>query len=268
MLKRSFICLASAAIILQSCDTAETKEINNPASLVPDSASRTGNVTLKNVIDKFKTKSTLPFLADTTLLFKVNGFDSLGTNEVLVLDTNWFRKSTISKSDYDFNQFYKIDSIKASGTYAKWCETLNIGMSKFANAYALFKIEMDTRTTILVWAMSVSSYEACPFSVETNIYCTIVHKGFITQSFMLANHLSAGDPPSMGERTISGILNNDGTFKLDSYDVSEDLDEPFAEETREHYEFAIKDGKVSVVKEQKETPVKVARKRDNPNNAN
>ncbi|MGZ4038389.1 MAG: hypothetical protein ACXVPQ_11215, partial [Bacteroidia bacterium] len=138
-------------------------------------------------------------------------------------------------------------------------------MTKFANAYALFKIDMDANTQVLVWSTLISSYEACPFSTETTIYCTVVHNRQITQSFMLANYVSAGDPPSMMMRRTSGVINTDGSFKLNSYEESEDLDEPFAMETRSDYEFALKDGKVTVVKENAGKEVKMPRKRESGN---
>lgn len=268
---KNLFAFISVSFLLASCSSDSKHETTGhlPASDSSSNVTMTSPL-LDKVIAKFRTKSTLPFLGDTTLLFKFNGagygapvtFDSLGSGEVHILDTNWFRKSAIAYNSYDIRNFYTIDSIKATGTYQKWCDSLDVGMTKFANAYALFRIDKDAETTLLIWATYIASYEADPFSTQTSIYCTVVHKGLITQSFMLANYVAAGDPPSMFESNLRGVLNTDGTFELDSYEQSEDLDEPFAEETRSHYSYVLKDGMITIVSERAGKPEKVKRERE------
>ncbi len=210
--------------------------------------------------DLFKTENTLPFSADTTLLYAIENCDSLGTREVRQLDKEWFRLDPTADRNYDLEQFYKIDSIKASGTYASWCDSLEPGNTKSANAYAICKLKADDKTKILVWGLKVMSYEACPYSVTSLVYMTILKDSSVTQSFLLGEYLSAGDPPASLVRTLSGKINKDLTITRDMYEIGdEDMDQPEVTETREHHEFVIKDGKISLTKADKKPPVQVKR---------
>lgn len=214
------------------------------------------------LLDLFKTENSLPFSADTTLFYTIENCDSLGTREVKQLDKEWFMPDPTAERDYDLEQFYKIDSIKASGTYASWCDSLEPGNTKSANAYAICKLKADEKTNILVWGLKVMSYEACPYAVTSLVYITILKDGAVTHSFALGEYFSAGDPPASLVRTRSGKINKDLTITRDMYEIGdEDMDQPEVTETREHHEFVIKDGKISLTKADKKPPVQVKRKK-------
>jgi hypothetical protein len=205
-------------------------------------------------------EGTLPFTADTALLYHLIKYDSLGTKEVQALAKQWFKHDLVSVVNYEFTDFYKIDSIKATGHYAKWCETLDIGMTKFANAYAVCKLKIDSTTYALVWAMHTSSYEACPYSIVYTTYFTLIHKGDVGETFVLGQYMSAADAPASMERTINGALLANGTFNLmfkETQDEGDSLPEVML--TKEQYNFAIQGGVIKVLSEKKESTQKVKR---------
>ncbi len=213
------------------------------------------------VLDFFNKKCPLPFAVDTTLLFHLENFDSLGTNEVKALTGNWFKHDLVAGASYDIETFYKIDSVKAVGKYKEYCDSLQIGNTKYANAYAICKLQADTNTAILVWTLVSSSYEACPYSETKTVYFTIVYGGAITQTFELGEYGTYADAPVSMVRTLSGKMNTDLSFIINVYqEGDEDMDLPTIEVTKEHYEFAIKEGKISLMMEKKEAPKKVKRK--------
>ena len=217
---------------------------------------------IMRLADLFKTENSFPFSADTTLLYHIENCDSLGTMEVKQLAVNWFKHDLVGGTDYDLQTFYKIDSVKAAGKYIEYCDSLQIGDTKCSNAFAICKLQPDGNTNILVWALVTSSYEACPYSDVKTVYFSVVRGGIVSQTFMLGEYMVAGDAPASMERTISGKINADLTFVMNLYmEGDEDLDLPEIEITKEHYEFAIKEGKISLMMEKKNPPKKVKRKK-------
>jgi hypothetical protein len=252
----------AVVIILTSCSNHKTETDQPPVTveLTP----------LQKTLEKFKVNNNFPIIADTSLFNSLNalmnpvkGYDSLGTNEVKTLAANWFTNGEEGGSDYEFREFYKIDSIKASGTWTKWCEKLDIGQTKYSNAYALFKTVLDPNTTLAFWAFTNSSYEACPYFSGQTMQMSIIYKGVLSQTYFLGQSSGFGDPPVSSEIEAKGKLNADGTFMIDWHQVNdEDMDQPDIFVTDIHYEFVIKDGKISQTKADKKENVKTPRPKE------
>ena len=225
-----------------------------PSALINDS--------VQKLISLFKTNAGLPFSIDTAFINKANSGDSLGTREIILLSKNVFIHELSQGLSYDLEKFYHIDSLKAEKKYLEWIKHMEIGMTKFSNAYALKKIQLNENTLLLIWSLCSSSYEACPYSVESDIYFTAVYKNNITQSFLLGQTGTYGDPPVAMECTITGILNADGKFSLKLRRMNEDMDESFQEITKEEYEFIISDGEIKLINEKKHKAVKSKRPKE------
>ncbi len=257
MISKFNISILVALFIVSSCST-DTKSVEVGAIPMGPNAEI---LALEKTITHFKTKGAFPFVVDTVLLNKLNplydpvsGFDSLGTGEIKTLAINWFTNGEAAGTNYDIKEFYKIDSIKASGTYAAWCEKLDIAQTKRSNAYAIQKMELDTNTLLLIWALTNSSYEACPYFSSQSIYFSIIYKGALSQTYYLGESSAYGDPPISTERIINGKLTADGVFELNSHQINdEDMDQPFIFVSDQYYKFAIKEGKIQLLKmDQKE----------------
>lgn len=256
--KRStyYLCMA-VLYFLSSCNTPEAEK-KADENVAKDSVAIVLPAGLANL---FKTHNTLPFLADTTLLYTIENCDSLGTNEVKFLAAKPFSHALAGGSGYDLADFYRIDSIKASGNYAAWSDSLEPGNVKSSNGYAICKLDADSGNSVLVWALKTSSYEACPYFTQTRIFFTLVKNGIVGQSFILGELLSAGDPPVSMTRVVSGKMNKDLSFEMDVYQENdEDMDSPEIAILKERYEFAIVYGKINSVKEERGTPQIVKRR--------
>jgi hypothetical protein len=193
-------------------------------------------------------------------MFHMETCDSLGTNEVRQLNKSLAAKDS-SSVDYVFKEFYQIDSIKASGNYASWCDSLQPGMTKGSNACAIGKILVNDKMQLLVWGLSTSSYEACPVTTMQNVYVSILAGDAIVQTFKLAEYVSSVDPPVAMERIMSGTIKKDLTINMTLYEENdEDMDLPEVNVTKGSYRLAIKDGKLLTLSEKTEAPVKVKRK--------
>jgi len=249
------LCMA-VLYFLSSCNTPEAEK-KAYGSVAKDTVAAALPAALANL---FKTQNTLPFLADTTLFYHIESCDSLGTNEVKILAAKPFNHALAGGSGYDLADFYRIDSIKASGNYAAWSDSLEPGNVKSSNGYAICKLDADSGNSVLVWALKTSSYEACPYFTQTRIFFTLVRNGIVGQSFILGELLSAGDPPASMTRVVSGKTNKDLTFEMNVYQESdEDMDSPEIAILRERYEFAIVNGKINLVKEERGNPKMVKR---------
>jgi len=246
--------LLSAALFSASCGGDKKNEEN-----VKQDSTQTAVVfdpAVEKILPLFKEAEGFPYKVDTSLLNHVEG-DSLVGEQVKTLAVNWPDYVLLGGTEGELKDFYTIDSKKAKGAYSKWAEGLDIGMTKFANAYALHKIKLDEKTWVLTWALSASSYEACPYFSGTHVYATLVYEGKPTQTYILGEVESAGDPPVSMNRNLTSEFTADGKIALHEFEESDDMDAEFSTQVKNKYWFEIKDGKFVQVKEEKGKEVNV-----------
>lgn len=230
-----------------------SKTESNQASVDPD---------VEKLLSLFK-EAGGPYKTDTVFLNHFEpGKDSLVGAQVKLLAGSWIKHELTEGIEDELADFYTIDSVKAKGTYAQWCEGLDLGMTKFANAYPLHKIKLNEKTTILTWLMKRSSYEACPYFSYTNVYATLIHDGKPAQSFMIGEVMGAGDPPVSSNRHLTSEITADGKITLNQFVEYDNMDETFSTQTRNQFWFEIKDGQFVSVKEEKGREVEVPRPAD------
>jgi hypothetical protein len=247
-LKYSLVILSLLLLNLTSCNTGTEKEKDVSAN---------DSLTASNKLSGFfKKELSLPFIVDSAFLAQDRFGDSLGTAEVKILTENSFKKEESGGMNYELREFYKIDSVKATRTYTKWCEKLDIGMTKYANAYAIGKLTVNG-TAFLVWAFSESSYEACPWSGGTRIYLTTVNADSFGESFLLGETYGAGDAPVSMHRETYGKLNSDGKIFQTTEEGNDDADATESELTVSDAEYVVKDGRIEMVKQNQGQMVKM-----------
>jgi hypothetical protein len=249
-----FCSIFALSLLISSC--------NSPATKTDGETDKDTTAKPLPLASLFRSTLPLPLVIDSIFLMKQEFGDSIGTNEMKQLAANLLRPDESGGLEYELSDFYKIDSIKASGTYAAWCETLDIGMTKFSSAEALGKVKLNDNTDLLVWTLRQSSYEACPWSNLTSVYYTLVHNNTIGQTSLIGENFGAGDPPSSMHRDVYGKINADGSVVLDWREEHDDMDTTFSELEKRAYHLQIQDGKVALVKEIKEKPVAVPHPKD------
>ena len=218
------------------------------------------NDKLKKAATLFK-NGTLPVLVDTTFLFGIEKGDSLGGFEISALSANCYKHDLMAHLEYNLKNFFLIDSIKATGKYREYCDSLDIGMTKTSTAHALQEIQLDSNTLLLVWGLYTSSYEACPYFTTYASYFTVVYKGNVAETFLLGQYISAGDPPTAMRRTVNGKIQADGVIILDVTEINDqDMDLPEVNVIKEEYSFKIVAGEIKLVSEKKGSTQKVNRK--------
>lgn len=219
------------------------------------------NVQREALLGKVKKSNTLPFVADTALFFHLEDTDSLPSADVRVLAANWFKHDLVSNVPYALAEFYKIDSLKVSGGYKAYVDSLDIGQTRDSKAYVVGRLVPDPVTSILVWAVTDHSYEACPYFSSQTVYITLISNDTVRESFLLGGYEVAGDPPMSMQRTVTGRINPDLTLELRVVaEHDEDMDQPEVAVEREEYKLAIKDGRFSLTSETRHPAEKVKRK--------
>jgi hypothetical protein len=256
-------------VLLSSCGGNENENKNTKGTVTDTSLVKNDDTVVyyplsdevKQLVALFDSVHSFPYHFDTTLINGANKKDSLGTSHIKLLAFKWNDHALNNDLDYTLKQFYSIDSVKAKGAYEEWCKTLDIGNTKFANAYAINRIYINPETFLLVWALSTSSYEACPYFSGTSIYVTPVFKGQLQPCMYVAESMSAGDPPVGMDRLVTGTVNAEGRFTLHVEEThDEDMDAPKVEFTMEDYWLNLKDGIFVLEKEEKQKPKMVKRK--------
>lgn len=248
------LCLS---LVLGSCENGKEK-VAGPTTDSTGGSHGSGPVSFA----KFKNINSLPFVADTALMFRLDTYDSLGTSEVRQLDKNWAVNDSSLGEEYIMREFYMIDSVKASGNYAAWCDSLQPGMTKSSRACAIGRMAIDGGYQLLVWGLSSSSYEACPVTTIQEVYVSIVNPDSVLKTFKLGEYILSVDPPVSMERIITGTINKDLTVDMNLREENdEDMDLPELSVTKGYYRFSIKDGKISMLSQKKEAPVKVKREK-------
>ncbi|TND07148.1 MAG: hypothetical protein FD123_3293 [Bacteroidetes bacterium] len=211
---------------------------------------------------RFKASDTWPYKVDSLRIEDITKADSLSAAEVKILSSVQAKHELTDAAEWDLKSFYKIDSIKSKNGYAKYCEGLDIGMIKYANAYALDKLVMDEHTTLLVWGLRTESYEACPYSHDKSVYFTIIRDGAVSGGFLLGRLMGAADAPVYMNAQIQGNLEKDGRFTLEARSINNDEgSEDFEMLEKARYTGQVTDGKLGAVTDVKEKPVKVAIKK-------
>lgn len=141
--------------------------------------------------------------------------------------------------------FFIVDSLKTNKIYQQYLDKIDIGMVKYSDGYFLGKSIIDEETSLLFWSITFSSYEACPFFSGTMVMGTLVYRGEISNSLLLAEEMSAGDAPVGLVRNLYSIINTNGNLVFDKFEKHTDEDENFElveEKSETKYKFEINEG--------------------------
>ena len=86
-------------------------------------------------------------------------------DEVKYLSTTLVDNPAIRNPDHPINIFLDIDTLINKGEYDNYVDNLDIGMTQISEAFMGEKITISDSTFIQLWAITYSSYPACPFFI-------------------------------------------------------------------------------------------------------
>jgi hypothetical protein len=202
------------------------------------------------IVNFFTHANSLPLQIDSSY------FDQISDNDLKVLKTKQVKELTsvlnrheaFDQMNWELKSFYELDSIKDAGTYEAYKENIDLAMTMYSDAYAYDKIQFDKETIGLIWLLSSSTMDACPFASGTIYFLSILHKGKITDCILIAESITAGDPPSGMSRYIYSKINKDMNIHFASREIIEEEDwdtgEMIIEENVNIYNAYVSKGKI------------------------
>ncbi|NOQ71233.1 MAG: hypothetical protein GQ574_04495 [Crocinitomix sp.] len=195
---------------------------------------------LQAILDKSDTTYQLPINVDTNF---VNAIDfeqksiqtSLSFENGRYLGARLLENAPTGNATYNIEVFCKIDSLKSEGEYEDYVNNLDIGMMQVAEAFVEGLIEIDSSKLILLWSITFSTYEACPYASGSLVFGTLLHNYEVQNTMLLAEVSGGGDPPSWGETRISTSISKTLEMKTNSINQYGDSDEGEVETIAESY---------------------------------
>ena len=213
---KTVISFVICSIFLLSCSSEESK---GKEKLVVETADvmteeSTQEVIQKTVVypsgllskqEKLKTIN-LPFKSDSTYLRKFKSGKEMSDSELKILLSN-FQTSEKYDEGYAYD-VVRMNWLKKVSQYEEYTENLDLAQLKNATAHWLGKIEKGDSALIL-WSVSYSSYEACPYYTGNEIFSSLIKDGIVLKSYRIGGFSSAGDPPVSFESFENFTINED-----------------------------------------------------------
>jgi hypothetical protein len=121
---------------------------------------------------------------------------------------------------YYINDFIRIATAKNEGKYQEFEKSLDIGMTKDADCHAIGRLEYGDSLGIIIWKISFSSFEACPFYSGTHVLGSFYSKGKLIKTYQLATVDAGSDPPMGFVARKKVYLDANGFMKIDFFSQS------------------------------------------------
>jgi hypothetical protein len=169
---------------------------------------------------KFTELKKFPYKMDSLFFVRIsNGeFRALHSEQIDLLSTNISKSGFSDEYDFRINEFYKIDSLKITGKYNEYAETIDIGMMLYAEAYALYRFKIG-ETECFTWAVTHATQDACPYASGTDIFISFINGAKII-SYHIAEDSGGSDAPVWGSTTIYTKITADGVFNITQVEES------------------------------------------------
>ncbi|MBL7919678.1 MAG: hypothetical protein JNJ40_05155 [Bacteroidia bacterium] len=168
----------------------------------------------------------LPLNIDTTFIQKVDTNNRITYQQIRQLGVNFVKGELGEGLVYDINEFAQIDSLKQSGGYKAYLETLDIGMTKTCIAYKVSLINLPNSNKLFIWGITNATFEACPFFSGTLLIGTFVNKNQQATLFNIAEISGGGDPPAMMDTKTEAKIGVDGKIEITCIVTNDDMDIP------------------------------------------
>ncbi len=170
------------------------------------------SVELENILLKSDTTYSTPFSLDSNFVTELDDTDEekkrLSNQDVQFLSQNLVKNEPTDWSKYAITSFIEVDSMRLMNTYEAYVESIDIGMIQEADAYFNSKVVINDNAYLLLWSISYSTYEACPYASGTVIYGTFIYDNEAINTVTLGESSGGGDAPYWGTTFITSQINS------------------------------------------------------------
>jgi hypothetical protein len=112
------------------------------------------------------------------------------------------------KMEYLVHAFLKIDSLKKTGKYQKYIDSLDIGMVRDSRVFLLDTLTYSKDSTVVLWAITQNSYEACPSYRRISIFSSLILKEKFNKTIEVAHANYWSDPPNFYSSVAESKIKN------------------------------------------------------------
>ena len=239
------LCVATAC---GGADSSTTESENNDSlKIAVDSAVVLENQTiidLPTLLNKYTIVKSFPFKTDSAYFEDIsNNYSTpLSRQEVIFLSNSILSTDFTYTSDYIIADFMFIDSLKAIDKYDGYVDTLDLAMTKESDAFVTEKLILDDSTTLLLWYVTYSTYEACPYGYGAYLFASVLQNDKIISCVQLGEDSGGADAPYWGSTLTTFKLTKTGAkiTKINANGGDEDEDgNEIVESSTENFELLL-----------------------------
>ena len=140
------------------------------------------------------------------------------------------------------------------GTYEDYVNNIDIGMMKESEANIHQKLIIDANNYIMLWSISYSTYEACPYASGTIVFGTYFNNNVAQNTATLGEDSGGGDAPYWGGTLITSQISSTAIitqkYEVNGGDMDEETGEEIIDRTDNTYNIALTELGFEVVKEE------------------
>lgn len=197
----------STSTTTQSNDSLNTAVSNDSISVLEEKIS----IDLPMLLAKYPKAKSFPYKADSIYFDDlITDFSSpLTGQEVLFLSQSMVSIS-FAYGTHSIEDFVFIDSLKAIDKYDGYVDTLDLGMTKESDAAVVDKLVLNDSTTLLLWYINYSTYEACPYGHGAYLFASILQNESVISCVQLGENSGGADAPYWGSTLTTFKLTNTG----------------------------------------------------------
>ena len=174
----------------------------------------------------------VPFHLDSIYMSSFEEIEesTLTNLEVQYLSSNLIDNAPTEWSTYTINSFIEIDSMRLMDTYDDYTNTIDIGMIQESDANIHQKIITSKNNYILLWSITYSTVEACPYSSGTVVFGTLFNKNTAINTATLGENSGGGDAPYWANTFITSQINTTSILTSKHYESGGDTDDLMGED--------------------------------------
>lgn len=219
-MKKLFISLFLACGIL-SCDNSTLKidaSFDKPTKQVSGSDNNVNSSkdldTLRampdDLIGRVNNTLDVPYVLDHKKIETLDQSDNkLTQQEVTLLTEHLVLHNDFRYIKYRIESYFQFHHLKDSIGEDAYMEDIDLGMTQNCDAYVNKKVNLTEKTSLLIWSLDYSTYEACPFYAGTYVLATLCVDGKVSHTVFVGESSGGGDAPVWSSIEMSSTITND-----------------------------------------------------------
>ncbi|MBL4704564.1 MAG: hypothetical protein JKY54_08580 [Flavobacteriales bacterium] len=199
---------------------------------------------VSQILDKCNSVEQSPFLVDSNYLqlLAADNFQNtsnLSSEEVKFLSSSLFDHQLTEWSENHISSFLEIDSIRTNDQFEEYENNIDIGMILHSEANTLHNIKFSDTSNLLLWTISYSTYEACPYASGSIVWGSFFVKDVLQNTALIGESSGGSDAPYWGGTEITSAIKNTSIsmhkVEENGGDIDENTDEEIIEKSEEKF---------------------------------